>query len=125
MHFHAATSRSGTADAAAIGSDDQFARAGRRDHQWHVVGQRFRGVAARVGLYQAQAFTRQRSRIEVDQESTVRGHCAGTDQRAIGIAHLDGSTGFAATAQGQAVGADDNAADYGRHGDVRGLELQG
>ncbi|MNG81994.1 hypothetical protein D3C79_406640 [compost metagenome] len=125
MHFHAATSRSRTADAAAIGGDDQFARAGRGDHQWHVVGQRFRGVAARVGLYQAQAFTRQRSRVEVDQESTVRGHCAGTDQRAIDIAHLDGSTGFAATAQGQAVGADDNVADYGRHGDVRGLELQG
>ena len=124
MHVHAAASRSRTADAAAIGGHNQFTRAGRCDHQWHVVGQRFRDVAARVGLYQGQALTRQRSRIEVDQESTVRSYRTGTQQRAIGIAHLDGSAGFAATTQGQAVGADDDVADHGRHGNVRGIELQ-
>ncbi|MNO80160.1 hypothetical protein D3C76_713530 [compost metagenome] len=124
MHFHAAADRRGTADAGAILSDHQVARAGRCSHQRHVEGQGPGRVAAGVGLHQAQALARQRGRVQVEQEGAVGGHRASADHGAIDVAHFDGCPGFTATAQGQAVCTDYDVVDYGRGRGVRRVELQ-
>ncbi|MNO37412.1 hypothetical protein D3C76_274940 [compost metagenome] len=124
MHFNTGASRGITTDAGAVFGHYQVARAGRRGGQGYVVQQGFGGVAAWVGLHQAELRTRLCSRVEVDQEGAVGQYRAGANHIAIGIAYFNAGTCFATAAQGQAVGTDDDVADSARWGDVRSIELQ-
>jgi hypothetical protein len=101
MHFHAAASRRGTGEGGAVGIDGQVARAVWGGGQRYVVLQGHGGVAAWVGLHQAQVFARLCGGIQVDQEGAVGTDHARADHGAVGIAHFDGGTRFATAAQGR------------------------
>ena len=124
VYFDAAARWRGTSQSSAVGIDGQVARADWCSGQWYIVFDGHRGVAAWVGLYQAQLFALLCSRVEVDQEGTVGTHHARADDVAVGIAHFYGGARFATPAQGRASRADQNVGDGIRRGDVRGGEFQ-
>ncbi|MNM95695.1 hypothetical protein D3C81_1081500 [compost metagenome] len=123
-HFDTAAGRGIAGEGGAIGGDHQVAGAVRCRCQRHFERQRFGRVATRVGLHQAQLRAGLCGRVKVDQEGAVGADHAGTDQSAIGIAHLYGGAGFTTAAQGQATIAYDDRADFGRRSHVRGIELK-
>ncbi|MCY1173792.1 hypothetical protein D9M73_139670 [compost metagenome] len=124
IHFHTAAGRRGTGEGGAISIDGQIARAVGRGGQWYVVLGSHRSITAWVGLHQAQLLAWLCGRIQVDQEGAVGTDHTCADHSAIGIAHFDCGTWFAATAQGQAVSTNCNIGYCVRRCDVRRIELQ-
>ena len=119
VYFYAGARRSGTGERGAIGIDGQIARAVWRGGQWHIVFEGNGGVAAGVGLHQAQLVARLYRRIKVDEEGAIGPDHPGTDHGAVGIADFDSGPRFTSAAQRQAATADCNVADSGRWRDIR------
>ncbi|MNO42209.1 hypothetical protein D3C76_323950 [compost metagenome] len=124
VYFHTAARRGCTSDAGAVRSHHQVAWAGWGRGCRDFILQGFRGVAARIGLHQAQLLARLRGWGEVDQEGSVGADCGGAYDRAVGITYLYGSTGLATATEHQAIGAHHDVADGSWRRDVRCSERQ-